>query len=79
VLAATGGGSTDTSFCRRLADPDMRSEPEIRARLEALEEEYDAHDPPSSATEDELEIALLRAIEELEWVLEERETDGPIA
>ena len=44
----------------------MRSEAEIRARLEALEEEYDAHDPPSSATEEELEIALLRAIEELE-------------
>ncbi len=57
----------------------MRSEPEIRARLEALEEEYDAHDPPSSATEEELEIALLRAIEELEWVLEERESDDRVA
>ena len=57
----------------------MRSEAEIRARLDALEEEYDAHDPPSSATEEELEIALLRAIEELEWVLEERDPDGTVA
>jgi hypothetical protein len=57
----------------------MRSEAEIRARLEALEQEYDAHDPPSSATEDELEIALLRAIEELEWVLEEGQSDGTVA
>lgn len=50
----------------------MRSESEIRARLSDLEAEYDAHDPPSSAIEDELEIARLQAIEELEWVLEER-------
>ena len=57
----------------------MRPEAEIRARLEALEQEYDAHDPPSSATEDELEIALLRAIEELEWVLEEGQSDGTVA
>jgi len=57
----------------------MRSEAEIRARLEALEEEYDAHDPPSSATEEELEIALLRAIEELEWVLEEHESEDATA
>jgi hypothetical protein len=57
----------------------MRSEAEIRARLDALEEEYDAHDPPSSATEEELEIALLRAIEELEWVLEERDSDDTVA
>ena len=57
----------------------MRSKAEIRARLDALEEEYDAHDPPSSATEEELEIALLRAIEELEWVLEERDPDGTVA
>jgi hypothetical protein len=57
----------------------MRSEAEIRARLEALEQEYDAHDPPSSATENELEIALLRAIEELEWVLEEGQSDGTVA
>jgi len=54
----------------------MRSEAEIRARLEALEAEYDAHDPPSSTTEEELEIALLRAIEELEWVLERADSDG---
>lgn len=53
----------------------MRSEDEIRARLERLEQEYDAHDPPSSAVEDELEVALLRAMEELEWVLDEREAD----
>jgi hypothetical protein len=53
----------------------MRSEADIRARLRRLEEEYDAHDPPSSAVEDELEIALLRAIEELEWVLEERDAE----
>ena len=51
----------------------MRSESAIRDRLLALEEKYDAHDPPSSAIEDELEVALLRAIEELEWVLEERD------
>ena len=57
----------------------MRPEAEIRARLEALKQEYDAHDPPSSATEDELEIALLRAIEELEWVLEEGQSDGTAA
>lgn len=57
----------------------MRSESEIRARLETLEAEYDAHDPPSSATEEEMEIALLRAIGELEWVLEERDSDSSIA
>ena len=53
----------------------MRSEADIRDRLDRLEEEYDAHDPPSSAVEDELEVALLRAMEELEWVLGEREAD----
>ncbi|MFB6227021.1 MAG: hypothetical protein ABEH88_00280 [Halobacteriales archaeon] len=57
----------------------MRSEAEIRARLASLEAEYDAHDPPSSATEEELEIALLRAMNELEWVLEERESDSSTA
>jgi hypothetical protein len=56
----------------------MRSEAEIRARLETLEAEYDAHDPPSSATEEEQEIALLHAIGELEWVLEERESEESI-
>lgn len=49
----------------------MRSEDEIRARIEALEAQYDRHDPPKSAMEDETEVAILRAIEELEWVLEE--------
>ena len=53
----------------------MRSPGEIRDRIDRLEREYDAHDPPTSAIEDELEVALLRAIEELEWVLEEREGD----
>jgi hypothetical protein len=51
----------------------MRSEAEVRERIEALEAEYDSHDPPSSAFEDEAEVAILRAIEELEWVLEEYE------
>lgn len=49
----------------------MRSAAEIRARIETLEEQYDQHDPPTSAREDETEVAILRAIEELEWVLEE--------
>lgn len=51
----------------------MRSESEIRERIEALEAEYDRHDPPMSALEDETEVAILRAIEELEWVLGEFE------
>jgi hypothetical protein len=51
----------------------MRSEDAIRERIEALEAEYDSHDPPSSAFEDAAELAILRAIEELEWVLEEYE------
>jgi hypothetical protein len=50
----------------------MRDEATIRSRIEALEAEYDATDPPVSPTEDETEVAVLRAIEELEWVLEER-------
>jgi hypothetical protein len=54
----------------------MRTEAEIRRRVAELESEYDAHDPPTSPTEDEAEIAVLRAIEELEWVLGEREADG---
>ena len=53
----------------------MRSEEEIRDRLERLETEYDAHDPPSSPVEEEHEVALLRAMEELEWVLGERDED----
>ncbi|MFB6079556.1 MAG: hypothetical protein ABEJ81_00935 [Haloferacaceae archaeon] len=51
----------------------MRSEAEIRARIDELERVYDAHDPPSSPTQEESEIALLRAIEELEWVLGARD------
>lgn len=51
----------------------MRNEEAIRERIAALEAEYDSHDPPSSAFEDEAEVAILRAIEELEWVLEEYE------
>lgn len=50
----------------------MRDEAQIRERIAQLEAEYDAHDPPVSPTDDQTEVALLRAIEELEWVLEER-------
>ncbi|MBV0924722.1 MULTISPECIES: hypothetical protein [Haloarcula] len=53
----------------------MQSEAEIRDRIEALQDEYDSHDPPTSGLEDEAEVAILRAIEELEWVLEERDDD----
>lgn len=51
----------------------MRTEEEIRDRIRALETEYDSHDPPSSELDDEREVALLRAIEELEWVLGEHD------
>jgi hypothetical protein len=51
----------------------MRSREAIEARVEELESTYDEQDPPSSPLEDEQEAVLLRAIEELEWVLEERE------
>lgn len=51
----------------------MRSEEEIRRRLAALEAQYDENDPPSSPTADELEVELLRAMAELEWVLGDRE------
>lgn len=54
----------------------MQTEQEIRRRVAQLRQAYDRQDPPSSPMEDEAEIALLRAIEELEWVLEE--TDDPI-
>lgn len=54
----------------------MREEAEIRARIETLEAQYDVTDPPVSPAEDETEVALLRAIEELEWVLEERDGDS---
>jgi hypothetical protein len=50
----------------------MRSTAEIRERIAELESIYDDHDPPSSPLEDEREAVLLCAIEELEWVLEER-------
>ncbi|KYH25979.1 hypothetical protein HAPAU_10690 [Halalkalicoccus paucihalophilus] len=53
----------------------MRSNETIRERIAELESLYDDQDPPSSPLEDEQEAVLLRAIEELEWVLEERE--GP--
>ena len=49
----------------------MRDEPEIRERIAELEAQYDDYDPPSSEFEDTAEVAVLRAIEELEWVLEE--------
>lgn len=52
----------------------MRSEDAIRHRIEALERRYDENDPPSSPVAEELEIELLRAIAELEWVLEERDS-----
>jgi len=45
----------------------------VRERIAALESKYDAHDPPSSPLEDEMEVAVLRAIEELEWVLGDRD------
>ncbi|WP_248516421.1 hypothetical protein [Salinarchaeum laminariae] len=51
----------------------MRPEDAIRRRLEELEARYDENDPPSSPTADELEVELLRAIAELEWVLDERD------
>lgn len=53
----------------------VRSEAEIRERVAELERRYDAHDPPGSPTENEAEIAVLRAIEELEWALGERDDD----
>ena len=49
----------------------MRNESEIRERIAELEAQYDDYDPPSSEFEDTAEVAVLRAIEELEWVLEE--------
>lgn len=53
----------------------MKTEDEIRERIRTLEAEYDSHDPPSSALEDEREVATLRAIEELEWVLDEHDEE----
>jgi len=54
----------------------MRPESEIRERIDRLEAAYDRHDPPTSELENEAEIAILRAIEELEWVLEEHDEDA---
>ncbi len=54
----------------------MRTEAEIRERIAALESQYDDYDPPTSEFEDTAEVAILRAIEELEWVLEEYEGDA---
>jgi hypothetical protein len=51
----------------------MRTEAEVRDRIEQLEAAYDRRDPPTSQLEDEAEVATLRAIEELEWVLEEHD------
>lgn len=53
----------------------MRNESEIRDRLAELEERYNRHDPPASPVEEELEVAILRAIEELEWALGERDAE----
>lgn len=53
----------------------MRTEDEIRERIATLESQYDDYDPPTSEFEDTAEVAILRAIEELEWVLEEYEVD----
>ena len=54
----------------------MRTEDEIRERIAELESKYDDYDPPSSEFEDTAEVAILRAIEELEWVLEEYDSDA---
>jgi len=54
----------------------MRTDAEIRERIADLEDQYDDYDPPSSEFEDIAEVAILRAIEELEWVLEEYDGDA---
>jgi len=54
----------------------MRTEAEVRERIEELEAAYDRHDPPTSELEDAAEVATLRAIEELEWVLEEHDAES---
>lgn len=53
----------------------MRSEAEIRDRIGELRRKYDRYDPPTSELEDETEVAVLRAIEELEWVLGEHDVE----
>ncbi|MFB6170840.1 MAG: hypothetical protein ABEJ06_06790 [Haloarculaceae archaeon] len=57
----------------------MRTEQDIRRRVAQLRQAYDRQDPPTSTMEDEAEIALLRAIEELEWVLEEADDTVELA
>ncbi len=54
----------------------MRPAEDVRERIETLEAAYDRHDPPTSELEDSAEVAILRAIEELEWVLEEHEEES---
>ncbi len=54
----------------------MREEARIRERIAELERQYDDYDPPSSEYEDTAEVAILRAIEELEWVLEEHDDES---
>ncbi|MFB6135358.1 MAG: hypothetical protein ABEJ04_01220 [Halobacteriaceae archaeon] len=53
----------------------MKSESAIRDRIDRLRAEYDEADPPTSQLEDETEVAILRAVEELEWVLDEHDED----
>lgn len=53
----------------------MRDEQAVRERIAALEVEYDQVDPPASEYEEAAEVAILRAIEELQWVLEERSAE----
>jgi len=60
----------------RSDDGHMRTEDEIRERIGELEAAYDRHDPPTSELEDEAEVAILRAIEELEWVLGEHDAES---
>jgi len=67
--------ATSTIKARGVVDSSMQTEETIRDRIEALRDEYDSHDPPSTEMEDEAEVAILRAIEELEWVLDERDAD----
>lgn len=51
----------------------VKDERAIRERIASLEAKYDEYDPPSSPLEDEMEVAVLRAIEELEWACGDRE------
>jgi hypothetical protein len=71
-------GTTPTGSIKRVRalDRSMRSEDDIRERIAELEDAYDRTDPPTSELEDEAEVAILRAIEELEWVLEEHDAES---